>query len=80
MVEQLRAQYRIADERVLAAYARTAPIVSDEIADAAPFLAFRWAVQACYFSDRRRRHDLTGIAGDAGNDKGLADARKGLLG
>ena len=68
------------DERVLAAYARTAPIRSDEIAGAAPFLAFRWAVQACYFSNRLHRRDLTGLAGDAGNDTGLADARRALLG
>jgi homoserine kinase type II len=65
---------------VVAAYARTAPIGADEIADAPMFLAFRWAVQACYFSERRRRHDLTGLLGDEGNDKGLADARRGLLG
>lgn len=68
------------DERVLAAYARTAPIGSDEIAGAATFLAFRWAVQACYFSNRIRRRDLTGLDGDSGNDKGLADARRALLG
>jgi homoserine kinase type II len=68
------------DESVIASYARTAPIGSHEIAGAATFLAFRWAVQACYFSNRLRRRDLTGIAGDAGNDKGLADARRALLG
>jgi len=68
------------DERVLAAYARTAPIGSDEIAGAAMFLAFRWVVQACYFSDRIRRRDLTGFDTDAGNEEGLADARRGLLG
>jgi Ser/Thr protein kinase RdoA (MazF antagonist) len=69
-----------AGERVLAAYARTAPIRSDELARAADFLAFRWAVQAWYFSDRIRRRDLTGLPGDAGNHKGLADARRALLG
>jgi Ser/Thr protein kinase RdoA (MazF antagonist) len=68
------------DERVLAAYARTAPISPDEIALATPFLAFRWAVQAWYFSDRLRRRDLTGVASDADNAKGLADARRALLG
>jgi Ser/Thr protein kinase RdoA (MazF antagonist) len=67
------------DERVVAAYARTAPIGSDELASAADFLAFRWAVQACYFSDRIHRRDLTGLDGDVGNDQGLADARHGLL-
>jgi homoserine kinase type II len=68
------------DKRVLAAYARTAPIRPGEMVGAAPFLAFRWAVQACYFSSRRRRRDLTGLDGDDGNDKGLADARRALLG
>ena len=68
------------DERVIAAYARTAPIRSDEIAGAAMFLTFRWAVQACYFSDRILRRDLTGFASDAGNEEGLADARRALLG
>ena len=44
------------------------------------FLAFRWAVQAWYFSERIRRGDLTGLEGEADNAKGLADARRGLLG
>jgi homoserine kinase type II len=68
------------DERVLDAYAQTAPITSGEIAGAAQFLAFRWAVQAWYFSGRIHRRDLTGLAGDADNDKGLTDARRALLG
>ena len=68
------------DKRVLTAYARTAPIGSDEIALAAPFLALRWVVQAWYFSSRIQRRDLTGIDGDADNEKGLADARRALLG
>ena len=68
------------DERVLPAYARTAPIGADELAGAAMFRAFRWAVQVWYFSDRIRRRDLTGLAGDGDNDKGLADARRALLG
>jgi len=66
-------------ERVIAAYARTAPISGDELSGAADFLAFRWAVQAWYFSDRIRRRDLTGLASDDGNDKGLADARRALI-
>jgi Ser/Thr protein kinase RdoA (MazF antagonist) len=68
-----------AGERVVAAYARTGPIDAAELAKAGVFLAFRWAVQAWYFSDRIRRGDLTGLASDAENDKGLADARRGLL-
>lgn len=68
------------DEHVLAAYGRTAPIKAGELASTAVFLAFRWAVQAWYFSDRIHRRDLTGLAGDADNEKGLADARRALLG
>jgi Ser/Thr protein kinase RdoA (MazF antagonist) len=68
------------DESVLSAYARTGPLGGDELAAAPTFLAFRWAVQAWYFSDRIRRADLTGLAGDEDNDKGLNDARRGLLG
>ena len=44
------------------------------------FLAFRWAVQAWYFSDRIRRGDLTGLADSTENDKGLSDARRALVG
>ena len=69
-----------AGPRVLAAYARTGPLGEDELAEAPVFLAFRWAVQACYFAGRRHRGDLTGIDGAEGNEKGLADARRGLLG
>ena len=67
-------------EGVLAPYARTAPIGADEIALAPTFQAFRWAVQAWYFSRRIRRSDLTGLESEADNAKGLADARRGLLG
>jgi homoserine kinase type II len=68
-----------AGERVLAPYGRSAPIGAGELADAAVFLTFRWAVQAWYFSDRIRRRDLRGLTGDADNDKGLADARRVLV-
>ena len=68
-----------AGERVVAAYARTAPIDFDELGAIAAFGDFRWAVQAWYFSDRIHRHDLTGLASAAENDKGLADARRALL-
>ena len=67
-------------DSVLAAYARTGPLAADELSAAPAFLAFRWAVQAWYFSRRRHRGDLTGLTGDEGNDEGLADARRGLLG
>ena len=69
-----------AGEGVLAAYARTSPIQTGELAAVPVFLAFRWAVQAWYFLDRIRRGDLTGLMADRDNDKGLADARHGLLG
>ncbi|MFU8873942.1 phosphotransferase enzyme family protein [Micromonospora sp. SL4-19] len=41
-------------------------------------LRFRWAVQADYFARRLATGDLTGIASDADNEKGLADARRRL--
>lgn len=41
-------------------------------------LRFRWAVQADYFARRIADHDLTGIADQAGNEKGLEDARHRL--
>ncbi|MFL5749527.1 MAG: phosphotransferase enzyme family protein [Chloroflexota bacterium] len=69
-----------AGDGVLDGYARTSPITSGELAAAPVFLAFRWAVQAWYFSDRIHRRDLTGLAGDEDNVKGLADARRALLG
>jgi homoserine kinase type II len=67
------------DDPVIAAYARTGPLGEAELAQAHVFLAYRWAVQAWYFSDRIRRHDLTGLASDAENDKGLDDARRALI-
>jgi len=69
-----------ADERVVASYARTAPIGRDELRSTGVFLAFRWAVQAWYFSDRLHRRDLRGLVDDAGNEKGLLDARRALVG
>ena len=68
------------DERVVASYARAAPISTDELGATDVFLAFRWAVQAWYFSDRLHRGDLTGLADSTGNDKGLSDARRALVG
>ena len=68
------------DERVVASYARAAPISTEELGATDVFLAFRWAVQAWYFSDRLRRRDLTGLADSSENDKGLSDARRALVG
>lgn len=42
-------------------------------------LRFRWAAQADYFARRVTANDLTGIADEAGNEKGLEDARTRLL-
>ena len=68
-----------AGEGVVAAYARTSPIQPGELEAVPVYLAFRWAVQAWYFSDRIRRGDLTGLTASRDNDKGLADARRALL-
>lgn len=65
---------------LIEAYANHGPLGRDELAHTSDFLAFRLAVQAWYFSHRLARNDWTGIDGQAGNEKGLADARAGLLG
>ncbi len=44
----------------------------------ATMLRFRGAVQADYFARRLTTGDLTGIAGNEGNEKGLEDARRWL--
>ncbi|MEU5941045.1 phosphotransferase [Micromonospora sp. NPDC047548] len=41
-------------------------------------LRFRWAVQADYFTRRLATGDLTGFASNAGNEKGLQNARQKL--
>lgn len=69
-----------AGDGVLDGYARTAPIGLPELAAVDDFVAFRWAVQAWYFSERLCRRDLTGLDDDTGNEVGLADARRALLG
>lgn len=72
--------YVRSDGRLIEAYARTGPLSRNELADTLDFLAFRWAVQAWYFSSRLAANDLTGIDSQAGNEEGLAHARLGLLG
>jgi len=67
-------------ERVVDAYARAGPLGPDELEHAADFLAFRFALQAWYFSTRLAGNDLTGLESRDDNLKGLADARAGLLG
>jgi homoserine kinase type II len=54
------------------------PLGSDELQWLDAFRRLRWAVQAAYFAWRLAANDLTGIAGQAENEKGLADARRGL--
>jgi Ser/Thr protein kinase RdoA (MazF antagonist) len=72
--------YTRRDGRLLEGYARTGPLDQGELTDVPVFLAFRWALQAWYFSGRVADHDLTGVASQADNEKGLADAREFLIG
>jgi homoserine kinase type II len=66
---------------LIAAYAETGALALEEIERALPVLArVRWAVQADYFAKRIAADDLTGIDDRSGNEKGLEDARRGLLG
>jgi homoserine kinase type II len=61
------------------AYLETGPLDRAEAERGLPaMLRFRFAVQADYFARRIMRDDLTGLDGPAGNEKGLADARRGL--
>ena len=64
---------------LIEAYLATAPITRAEVGRGlATVLRFRWAVQADYFARRLTTGDLTGIAGDADNERGLADAERHL--
>ncbi|MDI1466347.1 phosphotransferase [Catellatospora sp. KI3] len=66
---------------LLAGYAATGVVPRAEIeASLDVLLRFRWAVQADYFAARLTTGDLTGIAGQDDNRKGLHDARTALLG
>jgi Ser/Thr protein kinase RdoA (MazF antagonist) len=80
LLYDLASAWLYTDQRIIAAYARAGPLAGAELDQAADFLVFRWAVQACYFSARISRGDVRGLASPAENDKGLADARRGLLG
>ncbi len=64
----------------LTTYRTLGPLESDEMQLLDAFRRFRWVVQAAYFAWRLSACDLTGIADDAGNEKGLNDARRGLAG
>ena len=61
------------------AYRRHGVVGDRELDELPTLLRLRFAVQADYFARRVHESDLTGIAGDEGNRKGLADARR-LLG
>jgi len=67
-------------DELIDAYARTGPLDREELAHTPDFLRFRLALQAWYFSTRLASNDLTGLESRADNEKGLADARAGLLG
>jgi Ser/Thr protein kinase RdoA (MazF antagonist) len=59
-------------------YRTQGPLGDDEMQSLDAFRRFRWAVQGAYFAWRLSVRDLTGIADDAGNEKGLNDARESL--
>jgi homoserine kinase type II len=59
-------------------YRTHGPLGEDEMLFLDAFRRFRWAVQGAYFAWRLSVRDLTGIADDAGNEKGLNDARESL--
>jgi Ser/Thr protein kinase RdoA (MazF antagonist) len=66
-------------DSLIDAYLESRTIPEAELAHGLPvMLRFRWAVQADYFARRLATGDLTGIASAADNEKGLADAFRGL--
>ncbi len=62
----------------LATYSAHDPLDADEMHLLAVFRRFRWIVQAAYFAWRLEARDMTGVADQADNGKGLNDARQGL--
>jgi Ser/Thr protein kinase RdoA (MazF antagonist) len=58
-------------------YSASGVLHEGELAHLRVLLRYRWAVQAAYFADRIVAADVTG-SDEAGNRKGLADARRGL--
>jgi homoserine kinase type II len=62
----------------LTAYRAHGPLGADELQLIDAFRRFRWAVQAAYFAERLAMRDLTGVADQSDNEKGLDDARRGL--
>lgn len=64
----------------LTTYGARGPVDADEMELLDAFRRFRWVVQASYFAWRLALRDLTGLADQAGNERGLNDARLGLAG
>ena len=62
----------------LSTYRTHGPLETDELQLLDAFRRFRWVVQAAYFAWRLAVGDLTGVADQADNEKGLDDARRGL--
>ena len=66
--------------RFLSGYLSAAPLPEEELTALPTFVRFRWAVQADYFARRIWTRDSTGVADLTGNEQGLAEARRHLLG
>jgi Ser/Thr protein kinase RdoA (MazF antagonist) len=62
----------------LSTYRVLGPLGDEEMDRLDAFRRLRWVVQAVYFARRLSARDLTGIADDSENQKGLDDARRGL--
>ena len=62
----------------LETYRRHGPLADEELQHLDAFCRFRWAVQGAYFAGRLAARDLTGITAQHDNEKGLADAERGL--
>ncbi len=64
---------------LIEAYLATGALPSAEVErGVSTMLRFRWAIQAMYFAWRTANDDLTGIDDGAGNEEGLADAKRML--
>ena len=65
--------------RLIEAYLIRRTLTRAEVEHGLPAMwRFRWAVQADYFARRLATGDLTGLANNEGNEKGLEDARQRL--
>jgi homoserine kinase type II len=66
-------------DALLDAYLATGALSRAEVdRGVSTMLRFRWAIQAMYFAWRTANDDLTGIDDGAGNEEGLADAKRML--